>query len=342
VATRVARQTPAGARPNRRREAVLFDEDAAGRPLEGAGDRSSREMTVRSLWLRQNPAYRPGDLPPRQGALLALAGLLVACSGSVPRQPVSVAPTDVAPRPVETRWRVAPDFLSREYRVEHVAEVRSVARDVPSVDSVSLVVTATRRLVEDGSFAGLVESAVVRGPGSAPVSIEGIRFPFAYVARGDAGFGTVLSAPTSSVGCSPTTVVLGALRDLFVTLPDSVYRGVSWREAGSYTACREGVPLSVSSTHDYTILGRDTVAGQLLVRREATIQVLGQAFRGTDTTTIRGSGSGSAVLRLSAQTGMIEALDGNAELELAVTGAVRREDARQISRTRVRRLAASP
>jgi len=49
MATCVARQTPAGARPNRRRAAVLSDQDAAGWLLERAGDRTPSEMTVRDF-----------------------------------------------------------------------------------------------------------------------------------------------------------------------------------------------------------------------------------------------------------------------------------------------------
>ena len=42
----MARQTPVGARPNRRRETVLLGKDAAGWLLEGAGDSASRGMIV--------------------------------------------------------------------------------------------------------------------------------------------------------------------------------------------------------------------------------------------------------------------------------------------------------
>src|SRR5512141_2633770 len=49
MATCVARHTPAGARPNRRRAAVLCDQDAAGWLLECVGDHGPREMTVRNF-----------------------------------------------------------------------------------------------------------------------------------------------------------------------------------------------------------------------------------------------------------------------------------------------------
>jgi len=49
MATCVAWQTPAGARPNRRRAAVLCDQDAAGWLLECVGDHGPREMTVRNF-----------------------------------------------------------------------------------------------------------------------------------------------------------------------------------------------------------------------------------------------------------------------------------------------------
>src|ERR1019366_1525297 len=110
VATRTARQTPAGARPNRRREAVLFDRDAAGRPLESAGDRIPREMTVRSFLLRQNPAYRPRESSPftmrttlRTAVLAAVASgsLLAACrGGTIPNQVLSKPAPASVPAPI--------------------------------------------------------------------------------------------------------------------------------------------------------------------------------------------------------------------------------------------------
>ena len=53
--TGAAWQTPVGARPNKQREAVHLEQDAAGRLLEGVGNHVRRGMTVRT------PAYRLSD-----------------------------------------------------------------------------------------------------------------------------------------------------------------------------------------------------------------------------------------------------------------------------------------
>jgi hypothetical protein len=42
-----ARQTPVGARPNKRRETARLDQDVVGRLLDRMSDHSAREMTIR-------------------------------------------------------------------------------------------------------------------------------------------------------------------------------------------------------------------------------------------------------------------------------------------------------
>src|ERR1700719_991330 len=118
----MARQTPAGARPNRRREAVLFDEHAAGRPLESAGDRTPREMTVRSLVDSTEPGLQAeGFLTPTMRSRLRTAAamltasctLLTGCRGStVPNQvltkPAPVAAAPAAPARTGGGWGYRP------------------------------------------------------------------------------------------------------------------------------------------------------------------------------------------------------------------------------------------
>jgi len=60
VVTRAARQTPAGARPNRRRAAVLCDRDAAGWLLERAGDRTPRVFCLQGDGLLDDVSH-PND-----------------------------------------------------------------------------------------------------------------------------------------------------------------------------------------------------------------------------------------------------------------------------------------
>src|SRR4029077_10810001 len=114
----MARQTTAGARPNRRREAVLFDEHAAGRPLESAGDRTPREMTVRSLVDSTEPGLQAeGFLAPTMRSTLRTAvammtascALLTGCRSAtipnhVPTKPAPVAAMPAAPARTGGLW----------------------------------------------------------------------------------------------------------------------------------------------------------------------------------------------------------------------------------------------
>src|SRR3989304_7912821 len=120
MATCVARQTPAGARPNRLRAAVLCDQDAAGWLLEWTGDRSPREMTVRNFGsdrtrLIGRSTSRPVVASGCSGALVCASfgimmrrssflvlGATFVVGGGVPaiiKRPASPAPAGPAPRP---------------------------------------------------------------------------------------------------------------------------------------------------------------------------------------------------------------------------------------------------
>lgn len=282
-------------------------------------------------------------MPFRRAAIVLCLAVMAGCSGSIPRQPVSVEPVADPPRIEIMRWVVVPDFLPREYRIDHVAEVRSTARGVESVDSVSLSVHSSTRFVEDGSHAGLVRSALIRAPRGNPEPVAGLRFPLAYTtSAASPGLIAEPSIPGAMGSCSAANSVLGALRDLFVSLPDSAFRGVSWSARAVWPICRDGAPLELDTTHRYVIVDRDPTAGFILVERSTALAVAGRMIRGADTTLITGSGTGSAMLRLSDKTGFLEELDGTAELRLLVAGAVQREDARQLSRTRIRRQVAAP
>lgn len=344
MVTRVAWQTPAGARPNRRREAVLFDEDAAGRPLEGVGDCARREMTVRSSPLRQNPAYRPGDshpLLPRRLFFRALAIVVLvvsACRSPIPQQPISVRGPDQPPDPVrQTSWVLTPSLLSRDYHIEQRATiVTTLDSGAAFVDSASIAVEATLREVGDGSSAGLIQSVVVTAPGLAPTSMPGLNVPFAFVAQRLSATPalqlTPLPRPVVRDPCeSKSDVPLGVLRDFLIVPPGVLAIGGTWSDSGSYITCRDGARLNVFSRRTFHVAAHDTSGGRgvLLVDRRSVTDLEGRVVRGEDTTRVSGSGTGTMRLVLDASSGSIISADGAGFLDVLVRGSTREERARQ-------------
>lgn len=342
MVTRVARQTPAGARPNRRREAVLFDKDAAGRLLEGAGDRAPREMTVRGFMLRQNPAYRPGGshLTVQLATVLLLA--TGACSAPIPRQfPTPIeSPAPPAAPAVPTSWVIARDLLAREYLVEQAAEISITTDSGTSTDTSTLVVEATVRSTTGGGVSGLVRSASVRSAAATNASFPGVVLPLVFSgtppSRGSQHQLTGRNVPADPCQ-SPSHVLLGSIRDLFVSLPDTVKLGTTWADSGHYDGCRGGARLIGSSVRRFSLRSYEVRDGQalLLVDHRSTSRLRGMATRSGDTTVVEGVGSGSGEFAIDAISGAIVSMTTSASLEISIRGAVRLERARQLLRTRI-------
>src|ERR1019366_7354992 len=235
VATRTARQTPAGARPNRRREAVLFDRDAAGRPLESAGDRIPREMTVRSCLLRQNPAYRPRESSPftmrpmLRSSALALAAscsLLAAChGGTVPKQVLTTPAAVSAPAPIARAngpWSYRPSTQRQGFVVDQRAVIAIRLDTATRIDTVSSHAEVAFTVAPlTGGLTGNVGAFLVQGAGRAAATPVGLATPFPLRAEYSVrGLQLDFTVPHDAVPCASTALAVAqSLRDLWFRPP---------------------------------------------------------------------------------------------------------------------------
>lgn len=337
MVTRAARQTPVGARPNKRREAVLFDQDAAGRLLEGAGDRVPREMIIRSSSLRQNPAYRPGNSPHRSRWLLLLS-VAVACRTRVPEQVIT--PARPAPAPAEDvprAWAPHADFLVREYRVEQRARVvATIDSATPPPDSTSLLIDASVRQATSGGMSGLLRSVVVAAPGMPAATLPGLVLPYAFTAPespASAQYSPV-GRPAAQDPCTSTPhVPLGAIRDLLIRIPEALTIGRQWSDTGSFVTCRDGVRLDVFSRREFRVAGyeRRGLGGVLHITRSGQTALHGTSVRGDDTTHVDGAGTSSMSYDVDPITGAIVSASGTGTLDVVVRGATKSQRAQQSS-----------
>lgn len=343
MATRVARQTPAGARPNRRREAVLFDKDVAGWPLEGVGDHVPREMTVRNDPFRQNPAYRPGNshFPTINCLLVALS--LGGCHVPVPRQPVTtVALPPVAPPASQpTAWHVPVDLRSREYTITQRARIVTTTDSSSSDDSLAIRVAATVRRTPDGGAAGLVRSADIRSLGQATHPLPGQAFPFAFLAGPySAGVAprAVALPPVADPCSSPTDAALLPVQDILFSAPDSLYLGRKWKDSTSTTMCRGGVMLTLAISRTFLVGGTEVREHGTVVFIDRTSQVVlsASAVRGGDTTQVDGSGGSSMRLVVDLAAGALLSADGTSQLQVEIRSATQRQHALQTTVIEVR------
>lgn len=336
----MARQTPVGARPNKRREAVLFEQDAAGRLLEGVGDYAPREMIIRSFSLRQNPAYRPGNSLLRLRWLVVLAAA-AACRGRIPEQVIS-APRPVVAAAEETprAWALRPSALAREYRLEQRARVVSNGDGTESAsDSTAVAVEASVRNVASGGVAGLVRTVVLSAPGSSAVVLPGLALPYAFsAAEPPTGMqiAPVGKPPATDPCTTPAQVPFGVLRDVLIRPPQSLVVGREWADSGTFVVCRDGVLLEVLSRRQFKLLGfeRRDALGVLLVSRTGTLRVRGTSVRGTDSTRVEGLGDNSMRYELDATTGDVLTVSGTGSLDITVRGGTKTQRARQTSAIR--------
>lgn len=307
-------------------------------------------MTVRSVALRQNPAYRPGISPFTLIVLASSVGL--ACSTSVPRQVVQPPAPVGAPRAAAAPaaiWKPSPDLLSHSYSLEQRAYVTTVAGSVAAGDSTILLVDASLRRTADGGVAGIIQDVQIGASGDRLHAPDGLPLPLAVVARPfPAWQGPVFNprAPGMLASCpSPAATALNALRDLVLRTPDSLAVGTAWSDSGRVAACAGRGLLMVDAAHGYVVTGHvaagvaDSVPDDhLVVLRTTRLTVGGMVARNADTTVISGQGTGSATFLVSTTTGDILGGSGTSTLRLSVRSTSREEVARQSAVLRVRRV----
>ena len=294
--------------------------------------------------LRQNPAYRPGGshLTARFATVLLLA--TGACSAPIPRQsPTPIeSPAPPAAPTVPTSWVIARDLLAMEYLVEQAAEISITTDSGTSTDTSTLFIAATVRSTEGGGVSGLVRSASVRSAAATDASFPGVVLPLVFSGpaprRGSQHQLTGRNVPADPCQ-SPSHVLLGSIRDLFVSLPDTLKLGTTWADSGQSSGCRGGARLNGSATRRFSVRSYEVRDGQplLLVDHRSTTRLRGMATRGGDTTVVDGIGSGSGELAIDAITGAVVSMTTSASLEIAIRGAVKLERARQLLHTRILR-----
>lgn len=300
-------------------------------------------MTVRSDMLRQNPAYRPRTSHSR-APICAVLVTLIACRAPIPRQPVVAPSPEPIPRATApTFWRPRRDMLSRAYSVEQEGRVVTTVGSTTVADSVSLRIKATVRRTIAGGAAGLVQSAVVRSADGVLLDPPGLTFPFAFSTEPfPAGTAPVVVArPAVKDPCAvPASTALLPIRDALFGVPDSLYAGRSWSDSAEVTTCRGGVGLRLSIARAFRLRGPAQHEGAvvLVIDRTSRMVLMADAARGTDTTLVNGSGTGTMTFVLDAVTGALLAGDGSNRLELVVRSTTRTQRAVQAATIRIRQL----
>jgi len=285
-------------------------------------------MTVRSVSLRQNPAYRLG------GSLLLLSAALAlaACAPRVPQQTLPERQPDArgnVPTEIKTSWLSRRSNLAFDLDVSQRAVVVVRLDSTTTQDSSRIDLRASVRHTDAG-WAGLLQRAVASSGDAvtSPVAVRAVRGP-----DGSQVQVRVVGTPTNA--CDRSVVVAAALlSDVLFSLPDTVRVGTVWADSARYRICRAGTSYDVESVRRYRIGGvadRTTPDSALLVTvdRRASVRLSGLAVRGPDTTRAEGEGSSTATFEVDALRGAVVRGEGRSQLSLRVFSGSRIQHATQ-------------
>ena len=268
--------------------------------------------------------------------------------------PTGATPTPAAPTPVPTTaipvtpgssgrivaW--APGFSS--YLVTSQAAVHVEGDTLgPRDDSVSTRARLTVRVSPASAPNGVVvtvDSFLVSPKRGAPMA-SALTYPLVFQAQLDpARLRIDFLAEQSMLGVActgPGATLLALARDLAPALPSPLERGRRWSETTTTQLCRSGVPLTITSRHEWTVEGEVESGGRVLVRltRESQSTIAGTGTGRRTGASIEGTGRASAEYLLDPTAGRLQAATVQSTTELRVrerpelSPLVTRQEARQ-------------
>jgi hypothetical protein len=145
------------------------------------------------------------------------------------------------------------------------------------------------------------------------------------VGRFDENGAVSFEGPGQSSCTALTSAAFESTRDLWIKAPDTVSVGTSWRDSSAMSACRDGIPMLVTLTRSYRVVSvtGDTAAPMINLERSSAVTVSGQGVLRGDSIVVTGEGTGSAVLRIEANSGWVADGSGNSTLQLRAVSRAR-------------------
>lgn len=258
-------------------------------------------------------------------AMLAFAGVMAACGGSVAPTPLptpSAPPAPaVVPAPAVRRTALPASIPGASWIVTSAARLRvNGVPDEQRVESQARVTwTFDRQPSGSARAAGQVDAFTVRSsldsgrtgaaPPAARLLLDGLV---------DSAVVRVVTRPPQANECDRYESSAAALaRELLVRVPDGFQVGDRWRDSTVSLVCRSDVPIAVHTT----IISRvERLTDEVVVVRREILSKLdgkgGSAFRSLE---LAGTGSGEQRVEINARTGILERLQGTSTLTLKVT-----------------------
>lgn len=276
---------------------------------------------------------------------LALLALTSACGGTsgmprprpVPRVPVEIVVAD----PLATPW-IVQRTNARVSQTVHVAAVIESRRDtlaLVTTDTLQSQLSASWSSPSAGfprRYVGMVtDYRVSAATGDSLLPPSDVALPFAFTAvQESAAAQPAFTAPEGGVCGNAHAVIVEGVRDLWLSLPDTLAPGARWRDSTRHVVCRDSIPLELRVEREFRVSGAMWRDSSLIVtvERRTHTRVHGTGRQFGDSVTITGEGTGAAMFEVSLVTGAAVFGSGESELRLTLRGSRRTQEMTQRSR----------
>lgn len=257
-------------------------------------------------------------------------------------KPDATPPVDgvAVPRDPAAAWIVRRTGAPVEQTI-HIAAVLESRYDTvsaPRIDTVQSQLTVTWSEPSMGyprRFLGSVTDYRVGGVvGDTLSRLPEIALPFSFNARQPVPSSIPeFITPGADCGVSPGMVV-PVVRELWLSMPDTLRPGREWADSGTYTVCRDSIPLTVRVTRLFRVVDgtwRDS-AVVVRVERRSTTRLDGSGRQFGEPVRITGEGTGTMMYEVDVQSGVAAFASGDAELHLTLISRRRTQQLTQRSR----------
>jgi hypothetical protein len=283
-------------------------------------------------------------MPSRPPALaISLALVVSACGGGAagprpaPRLPVEAG----APDPLAAPWvvRRTGEPISQTIHVAAVLESTADSSRPPMADTLQSQLSATWTVPSSGfprRYLGTVtDYRLSAAVGDSLVTPADLPLPFSFTAEQPSRIAQPsFVTPDASVCDMPQASIVHGVRDLWLSLPDTLRADLRWSDSVTYVVCRDSIPLTMDVRRDFRVTGamwRDSTVVVTVERRTEThLNGTGRQFG--DSVTLSGEGTGAAMFEVSLRTGAATFASGESELRVTLRGSRRIQQLTQRSR----------
>jgi hypothetical protein len=277
--------------------------------------------------------------------LLAVAALFATACAPTAAPPAARPVPVIEPverDPMTPPWRVQRTGAPQTQTIDVVAELVSRVDTLRRVDSLQSELTV-RWSSPSVSFprrflGGLQDYRVAVGVDSLATP-PGLFLPIPFSAeQSDPSRQPVFTTPDAGRCDSPSYSLLHGVRDVWLSLPESLHPGQEWSDSAEYVVCRDSIPLRTAVDRLFRVTGaltRDS-AVVVTIERRTTTTITGEGLQFGEPVRIEGAGEGALMLEVALDGARVVFGSGESELRLTLIGRRRTQELTQRSRIAIR------